>query len=95
MAKRKRKLGAKNKLSDSIDGTLIKVEPDSLPPAPAHVDRSRVVKLTRSTLFTAEFEAVIEIIAVDRVYRAMLDRLGRRFLTGPAPAPGDPPALPE
>ncbi len=95
MVKPKRKLGAKNKLSDSIDGTLIKVEPDPLPPVPAHVDRSRVVKLTRSTLFTAEFEAIIEIIAVDRVYRAMLDRLGRRFLTGPTSAPSDPPALPE
>ncbi len=95
MAKRKRKLGAKNKLADSIDGTLIKVGPDPLPPVPAHVDRTRVVKLTRSTLFTAEFEAIIEIIAIDRVYRAMLDRLGRRFLTGPTPVPNKPPALPE
>jgi hypothetical protein len=40
--------------------------------------------VTRSTLFTAELEAVIEIIARERVYRAMLDRLGQRLLAAPA-----------
>jgi len=35
-------------------------------------------------MFSAELEEVIEIIARERVYRAMLARLGRRLLLAPA-----------
>jgi len=70
---------AKNKVEGSVDGTLIKVEPDPLPDAPAEVHRTRAVIVARSTVFTTELEEVIEIIAKERVYRAMLDSLGRRL----------------
>ncbi len=85
MAKFKRKRRAKNKIEGSGEGALIKIDADPFPEAPAQVYRSRTVTIHRSTLFTAEFEAVIEIIAIDRVYRSMLDRLGRRLLIA---APG-------
>jgi hypothetical protein len=77
MAKSPRR--AKNKIEGSVDGTLIKVEPNPLPDAPAEVHRTRAVVVARSTIFTTELEEVIEIIAKERVYRAMLDSLGRRL----------------
>ena len=95
MAKSKRNRTAKNKIAASLDGALIKADSNPLTDPPAAVDRSHVVTIVRSRLFTAEFEAVIEIIARDRVYRAMLDRLGRRLITGPFPTPNEPPIIPD
>jgi hypothetical protein len=91
MAKRKQKRRAKNKLPGSPEGELIKAEAEKLPHAPAQVYRAQSTNLVRSTLFSADFEAVIEIIAIDRVYRAMLAGLGRRFLTGPQQPLLEPP----
>jgi hypothetical protein len=90
MAKRKRTPRAKNKLERSYDGTLIKV--DSVPnDTPAVVHRVQATAVARPTLLlSAELEAVIDIIARERVYRAMLAGLGRRFLLGPLPAPNEP-----
>jgi hypothetical protein len=83
MAKSKRTPRAKNKIAGAQAGELIKVEPDRFVDAPQAEQRVRVV--ARSTLFTAELEAVIEIIATERVYRAMLDGLKRRLLTATPP----------
>lgn len=85
MAKSKRTPRAKNKIADAQAGELIKVEADHFADAPRAEQRARVVAVARSTLFTAEFEAVIEIIATERVYRAMLDGLKRRLLTATPP----------
>jgi hypothetical protein len=89
MAKRKRR--AKNKIEGSPEGSLIKADVDPLSEPPAVVFRSNTVAVVRSSLFTAEFEAVIELIARERVYRAMLAGLGRRLLMGPS-QPQEPPA---
>lgn len=86
MAKSKRTPRAKNKIAGAQDGDLIKIDEDHLGAfveAPQTEQRVRVV--ARSTLFTAELEAVIEIIATERVYRAMLDGLKRRLLTATPP----------
>jgi hypothetical protein len=91
MAKHKRKRRAKNKLTGSSEGVLIKAEGEKLPQAPAQVYRAHSTTLVRSTLFSADFEAVIEIIAIDRVYRAMLAGLGRRFLMAPPQPLLEPP----
>ncbi len=88
MAKSKRTPRAKNKIAGAQDGELVKIDEDHLGAfveAPQSEQRVRVVAVTRSTLFTAEFEAVIEIIATERVYRAMLDGLKRRLLTATPP----------
>ncbi len=61
---------------------------------PAH-HRTTALKITKSTLFSAEFEAVIELIARERVYRAMLAGHGRRLLMGPPAAPPEPPRITE
>ncbi len=96
MTKRKRngrstpKLGAKNKLDGSTSGELINVEPPASD-VPALVQASKFTAIRRSTLFSAEFEAVIEIIARDRVYRAMLARFARR-LPAPEETSSDPAA---
>jgi hypothetical protein len=45
-------------------------------------------RVARHTIFTPEFEKVIEIIAIERVRLAMLARFGRRLLLPPA-AGGD------
>ena len=96
MTKRKRngrstpKLGAKNKLEGSASGELIKLEPPA-ENVPALVQASKFTAIRRSTLFSAEFEAVIEIIARDRVYRAMLARFARR-LPAPEESSSDPAA---
>ncbi len=90
MARSKRKLPAKNKIDGSFEGELIKAEPEPFPDAPAQFDRTLVRKITRSSFFNAEFEALIELIAIDRVYRAMLERRGRRLLTVTIAPPIDP-----
>lgn len=96
MTKRKRngdrpnKLGAKNKLDGSTSGELIKIDPPT-GDVPALIQVSKAAAIRRSTLFSAEFEAVIEIIARDRVYRAMLSRFARR-LPAPDGSTSDPAA---
>ena len=83
MAKRKRTVRAKNKINPVSQEALVKVDPEPLPAVPAEVYHSRAVTIVRTTLFSAEFEKVIEIIARERVYRAMLAGLGRRLLMSP------------
>jgi len=82
--KRKRKSSAKNKLQGSAENALIKVEPERSSSVPGVYLRSQATAIARSSLFTAEFEEVIEIIARERVYRDMLTRLGRRLLMAPS-----------
>lgn len=96
MAKRNRKSRAKNTIQGSLEGALIKAEPDKFAEAPAgDVHRSHRITVTRSTLFTAEFEAIIDLIAKDRVYRAMMAAFRRRPLLDPPPTPQNPPLIAE
>jgi len=82
--KRKRTSREKNKVQGSLEGSLIKAEPEHYSDAPGMVLRSTSIAAHRSTLFTAELEKVIDIIARERVYRAMLAGLGRRLLMAPS-----------
>ena len=81
MAKSKWNRRAKNKIEGPSQGALIKADPDSEPAIVIH--RTDVVRVARTTLLSAELEEVIEIIARERVYRAMLAGMGRRLLGGP------------
>jgi hypothetical protein len=81
--KRKRKSRAKNKIQSSLDGALIKAEPEGYSDPP-RVELRFAVAARRSALFNAELEEAIDIIARERVYREMLARLGRRLLMAPA-----------
>ena len=93
MAKSKRTRRAKNKIEGSSQGALIKVDPSSQPAIVIH--RADVVRANvRTSAFSAELEEVIEIIAKERVYRAMLAGMGRRLLRGPASNGEDPPLAP-
>jgi len=85
MARSKRTPRAKNKIESAFPGELIKIDPDPYVEAPRAQQRVRAGVITRSTMFSADFEAVIEIIATERVYRAMLAGMKRRFLAGPPP----------
>jgi hypothetical protein len=78
MAKRKRTSRVTNKIEGASTQSLIKVDSVVSMDTPAVVYRSPSVAMIRSTLFSAEFEAIIELIARDRVYRQMLAGLGRR-----------------
>jgi hypothetical protein len=82
--KRKRTSRAKNKIQGSLEGSLIKKEPERYSNAPSVHLRSTSIAVPRSTLFTAELEELIDMIARERVYRAMLAGLGRRLLMAPA-----------
>jgi hypothetical protein len=73
---------AKNNIEGSSEGALVDAAP-FLEPA-LTVQRSSVVRVARASLFTAELEEAIELIATERVYRAMLAGLGRRLLNPPA-----------
>ncbi len=86
MAKSKRTRRARNKIQGAAQGALIKA--DAFVESAIAVHRSNAANVAGTTLFTAELEEVIEIIAKDRVYRAMLARLGRRLLL-PPPADAD------
>jgi hypothetical protein len=94
MTKPKRNRRAKNKIGGSAqkkaegspEGALVKADP--VLESDIAVQRFNAAALPRVTIFTAEFEQVIEIIARERVYRAMLDRLARRLLMAP-PNTGD------
>jgi hypothetical protein len=81
--KRERKSRAKNKIQGSAENSLIKVGAGRYSDAPGVHLRSKSIIVARSSLFTAELEEVIDIIARDRVYRAMLAGLGRRLLMAP------------
>ncbi len=82
MAKSKRRRQAKNKIEGAHPGSLIKFDADPYVEAPRTEQRDRAT-ITRSTIFTAELEAVIEIIATERVYRAMLAGVRRRIVKPP------------
>ena len=82
MAKSKRTRRARNKIAESSHGALITADPFAGSASAVH--RSNSVVVARATMFSAELEEVIEIIAKDRVYRALLARLGRRLLPAPA-----------
>lgn len=90
MTKRKRKSRAKNKIAGAYEGAVIKTDTDALKEAPAVVYRAYSSAVVRSTLFSAEFEAIIDLIARERVYRAMLAGLGRRLLLV---SPQEPPLI--
>lgn len=81
--RRKRKSRATNKLQGSQENALIKSGPEPVTDVPPAEVRTTAVIVRRSTLFTAELEEVIELIARERVYRAMLAGLGRRLLAPP------------
>lgn len=89
MAKSKRTPRAKHKVGEAYPGELIKVDADPSRDAPRVELRVRSVAFAKATL-SAELEAVIEIIARERVYRAMLDGLRGRLLSAP-PLLIDPP----
>ncbi len=87
MAKSKPNRRAKNKIGGASQELVI--SQDALTQANPFVDaeaairRVNVAPLERDSLFTAELVAVIDIIARDRVYRAMRDALKRRLLISP------------
>jgi hypothetical protein len=81
MAKSKRTRIARNKIADSLQGALITADP--FVGSAIAVHRSNSATIARTNLLSAELEEVIEIIARERVYRAMLARLGRRLLLAP------------
>ena len=81
MAKSKRTRRATNKIAGSSEGALVKADAFVEPAIAVH--RSNAVRVAGATLLSAELEEVIEIIAKDRVYRAMLARRGRRLLLSP------------
>ena len=82
MAKSRRKRRATNKVEGSSEGALVKA--DSGSESAIAIYRSQGIRATRTALLSAELEAVIDIIARDRVYRAMLAGRGRRLLPPPA-----------
>ena len=92
--KRKRPRRAKNKIQGSLDNSLVKSEPDHYSEAPRVRMQSTPIAIPRSTVFATELEKVIDIIARERVYRAMLAGLGRRLLIAPPPNDHDDPKLP-
>ena len=81
--KRKRKSRAKNKIQGPLERSLIKSGPRHDSDVPGVYLRSKSIAVARSSLFTAELEELIDLIARERVYRAMLARLGRRLLMAP------------
>lgn len=86
--KRKRKSRAQNKIQGvEADHSLIKTGPAHYSAAPETHVRARAAVVARSTLFNAELEEAIDIIARERVYRAMLSRLKWRLLTPPFTEP--------
>jgi hypothetical protein len=84
MAKSKRKRRAANKLASPQDGGLIKLDAELVPDVPAILIRDRTVVRVRSTLFNAELEWAIEIIAIERVRLAMLATRRLRLLAAPS-----------
>jgi hypothetical protein len=79
MAKRTRR--ARNIIAGSLEGELVKTGPPIDPTVPVH--QTSALRVARPTLFSAEFEKVIEIIARDRVFRMMQARRGRLLMAPP------------
>jgi hypothetical protein len=79
MAKRTRR--ARNTIAGSIEGELVTSGPPVDPTVPVH--QTSELRVARPTLFSAEFEKVIEIIARDRVLRMMQARRGRLLMAPP------------
>ena len=82
--KRERTSRAKNKIQGSLETSLIKAEPGHYSDVPGVHLRSKSTAIVRSSLFTAELEEVIDMIARERVYRATFAGLGRRLLMAPS-----------
>jgi hypothetical protein len=82
--KRERTSRAKNKIQGPLEGSLIKAGPGHYSDAPGVHLRSKSFAVSRSSLFNTELEAVIDMIARERVYRAMLAGRGRRLLMAPS-----------
>ena len=80
---RKRTSRAKNKIEGTPETSVVKLGPAHFADAPQVQLSSRAAAVVRSGLFNAELEEAIDIIARERVYRAMLARLGRRLLMPP------------
>ena len=83
MIRRKRNSRAKNKIQAAPETSFAKVGPAQVSSAPEVFVRARASAVARHTLFNAELEEAIDIIARERVYRAMLARLKWRLLTPP------------
>ncbi len=66
-----------------LEDAATKAEPAHYSEAPAADLRSTAVVVRRSSLFNAELEWAIDIIARERVYRAMLARLRLSLLAPP------------
>jgi hypothetical protein len=81
--KRKRTSRAKNKIQGSVETSLIKAAPEHYSDPPAVHLRTKSLAVARSTLFNAELEQAIDVIARERAYRAMLAGLNRRLLMAP------------
>jgi hypothetical protein len=83
MAKSKQPRRARNKIDGAAPRALVKA--DSFAEAGAKVDlqQQQAVRIVRSSLFTAELEEIIDIVARERVRREMLARLERRLLIRP------------
>lgn len=81
--RRKRKSRAKNKIEGAPEGSLVKAGPAHYSAAPEVHLRTRAAALARSGLFNAELEEAIDVIARERVYRAMMAKLRWRLLTPP------------
>lgn len=88
MSKSRRRRRAHNKIEGSSQ-PLIKPDPlleaaaDPRVEAVIEVHKTGTVRIAR-TLFSAELEEIIEIIARERVFRSMMARIGRRSLLPPA-----------
>lgn len=91
MAKSKRNRRAKHKIDGASEGALIKA--DSGSESKIAIYRSGGVIAKRAALLSAELEAVIDIIARDRVYREMLAGRGRRLLMSPLAISEDKPSF--
>jgi hypothetical protein len=80
MAKSKRNRRAKNRIDGSSQDVSIKS--DSSSESAIAIYRSNTF-VARTTMFSAELEHAIDVIARERVYRAMLAGLERRLLMAP------------
>jgi hypothetical protein len=81
MAKSKRNRRNQNKIESASQGAL--VQRDASPQPAIVIRHSEAQKVARIRRLSAELEEVIEIIARERVYRAMLARSGRYLLAAP------------
>lgn len=85
MAKSKQNRRAKNRIDGSAEGAMIKV--DSGSESAIAIYRSSGVQTARASMFSAELEYAIDVIARERVFGDMLARRTRTsLLNGPSDA---------